>query len=298
MQALRAFFPRRATLGVPVQSILRVRSLSSDPTSRDLRVEHLQGQHEGITVFAINRAAAKNSLGRTLMTQLAEGVSSVIHDRSVRVVILRSDVPGMFCAGADLKERATMKEEEVGPMVAKGRRLISDLSNLPKPVISALDGFALGGGLEVALATDIRVAADNATMGLVETRLAIIPGGGGTQRLPRLVGIGKAKELIFTAKVLTGVEAKEIGLVEHVVPQNGAGDAAYQKALEIATDITSKGPIAVAMAKHAIDNGMQTDLNTGMKVEESCYAQVIPTADRVEALKAFREKRKPVFEGK
>lgn len=274
------------------------RPLSSSATSEaDLNFRLLQDDLKGVAVFGINRPASKNAIGKNLLYMLEEAIERVKVDRDVRAVILKSDVPGIFCAGADLKERATMKEEDVGPFVARARRMFSNVSTLPMPVITALDGGAFGGGMELALATDIRIAADSAKMGLVETRLAIIPGGGGTQRLSRLVGIGKAKELIFTAKVLTGQEAAQIGLVEHVVSQNGTFDAAYEKALEVAKAIIGNGPVAVRMAKYAIDYGMQTDINTAMKIEEACYAQVIPTKDRLEALKAFSEKRTPIFKG-
>lgn len=274
------------------------RARFSDTSGADFQVERLQGEAEGVVVFGMNRPQVMNALSMNLVKGMREALTSAMFDPSVRTIILRSLVPGVFCAGADLKERAKMKEEDVGPMVNKGRATFSAYSELPVPVIAAMDGVAMGGGLEMALACDLRVASSNAKMGLVETRLAIIPGGGGTQRLPRLVGEAKAKELIFTAKVLSGEEAKEIGLVEHVVPQNEEGDAAYRKALEIAMEIAKKGPIAVKMAKKAINMGIQTDLATGLKLEETCYSQVIPTEDRLEGLQAFKEKRKPVFRGR
>lgn len=281
-----------------VRTCLRFsRPLSSSTSESDLNVRLLQDELKGIAVFGINRPAAKNAISKNLLFMLEDALAQARHDRNIRAVILKSDAPGIFCAGADLKERAKMKDEDVGPFVSRARRMFSDVSSLPMPVITALDGGAFGGGLELALATDIRIAADSAKMGLVETRLAIIPGGGGTQRLSRLVGIGKAKELIFTASVLTGQEAFNVGLVEHVVSQNSTLDAAYEKALEVAKAIVKNGPVAVKMAKFAIDHGMQTDVNTAMKIEEACYAQVIPTKDRLEALKAFSEKRTPMFTG-
>ena len=214
------------------------------------------------------------------------------------VVVIRSTTPGIFCAGADLKERATMPPQSVGPFVAKARRLIYDLENLPMPVIAAIDGHALGGGLEMALACDMRVAANSAKMGLVETRLAIIPGGGGTQRLPRVVGPSVAKELIFTARIISGEEAGKIGLVNHSVPQNDVGNAAYDKAIKLAQEIIPNGPVGVKMAKQAINKGIEVDIGTALSIEEACYAQVIPTKDRLEGLLAFKEKRKPIYTGK
>merc|ERR1712200_111013 len=185
-------------------------------------------------------------------------------------------------------ERAKMTRAEVGPFVAKGREIIGAWANLPMPVIAAVDGVALGGGLEMALACDLRVASSDARLGLTETRLAIIPGGGGTQRLPRVIG---------PARALKGQEAAELGLVNHCVEQNGDGDAAYQRSLQLAREILPNGPVGVAMAKVAINKGSEVDLASGLGFEEACYAQVIPTKDRIEALTAFREKRKPVFKG-
>ena len=253
---------------------------------------------DNIAIIGFNRPKSKNALSIGLMSRLMHILSDLEQDGGkIRAVIFRSLVPGIFCAGADLKERLVIPPEKVAGFVSQFRQISQRIENLNKPVIFALDGVALGGGLEVALAGDLRVASSEARLGLVETRLAIIPGGGGTQRLPRLVGVAKAKELIFTAKILTGTEAYEAGIVEHVVEQNEEKDAAFQKALQIAKEILPHGPIAIRLAKQAINAGMQTDLNTGLKIEEACYAQVIPTADRIEGLKAFGEKRTPVYTG-
>jgi len=190
-----------------------------------------------------------------------------------------------------------MPPEEVGPFVARLRGLVSSISDMPMPVIAAIDGAALGGGLEMALACDLRVASSEAKMGLVETRLAIIPGAGGTQRLPRLVGPAIAKELIFTARVIDGEEAGRIGLVNKAVPQNDDGDAATSAALALAQEIIPNGPIGVQMGKLAINKGLEVPLESGLAFEQGCYAQVIPTKDRLEGLAAFREKRKPQYTG-
>lgn len=171
------------------------------------------------------------------------------------------------------------------------------------PTISVIDGAALGGGLEMALATDIRIAGSEAKLGLPETKLAIIPGAGGTQRLPRLIGLSKAKELIFTGQVLGNTRAAELGLVNYAVQGSG-----YDKALEMAGSILSGGPVAIRMAKLALDKGSQLDLyalvthhshnsSSGLAFEQACYAQIIPTQDRLEGLAAFKEKRKPVYKG-
>merc|ERR1712141_109305 len=271
--------------------------LSENTKKEDLIVDYLDGDQSGIVVFGLNRPEAKNAFSKNLVYQLIDAVEAVKFDKTVRVVILKSTTPGIFCAGADLKERMKMPANLVGAFVAKARRFISDLENLPMPVIAALDGHALGGGLEMALACDLRVASDSAKMGLVETKLAIIPGAGGTQRLPRIVGSALAKELIFTARVLDGNSAKQIGLVNQSVPQNSNGDAAFVQALQLAEEILPNGPVGVKMAKIAINRGMDVDIGTALSIEEACYAQVIPTKDRLEGLKAFKEKRKPNYTG-
>lgn len=270
---------------------------SSSVPSEDLKVDYLKDENEGVVVLGLNRPQAKNSFSKNLVSMLSETVEKVKFDKNARVVIIKSTTPGIFCAGADLKERAKFKPEDVGPFVAKARRLMAELENLPMPVIAAIDGHALGGGLEMALACDLRVSSDEASMGLVETKLAIIPGAGGTQRLPRLVGPALAKELMFTARILKGVQAAKIGLVNHSVPQNNNGDAAYERALSLAREIVPNGPIGVKMSKVAINKGIEVDLGSALAIEEACYAQIIPTKDRIEGLMAFKEKRKPNYKG-
>jgi len=276
----------------------QIRNASAAPwPSAELSLDKLENAQRGIFVIRINRPESKNAIGRNFIGGMNDILNAVRHNRECRVMIVKSDVPNAFCAGADLKERATMKPEDVPPFVASLRKLVNDMAALPCPIIAAIDGVALGGGLEMALACDLRVAASTAKMGLVETKLAIIPGGGGTQRLPRLIGIAKAKELIFTGRVLDGIDAAKIGLVEHVVEQNSTKDAAYQRSVKLAEEILPQGPIAVKMAKLAIDWGMNADSTTAMAIEGMCYAQTVPTKDRVEGLLAFKEKRPPRYNG-
>jgi len=284
---------------IRISSILRQFSTqTSSPTTKDeFRLERLTGDEAGIVLFRMNRPKTKNAISKSLLDGFYDAIEQVKSDRKTRVVIIKSDVPNAFCAGADLKERATMTPEEVPHFVTRARKLMVALENLPMPVIAALDGVALGGGLEMALACDLRVASSTAKMGLVETKLAIIPGAGGTQRLPRIIGQALAKELIFTARILNGIDAHKIGLVNQVQEQNTNGDAAYLRALQLAKEILPQGPIAVRVAKWSISAGAQTDMDTALSIEELCYAQVIPTKDRLEGLKAFREKRPPVYSG-
>lgn len=297
----------RTVLQCPDKSLFNIRHLQaavkwhavrSMATEQELQLSYLtEKDKHGIAIMGLQRPKAKNSLSKTLIEQLLLSLDVVAHDKNVRVVILRSVVPGIFCAGADLKERASMTPQEVGRFVSKLRQTMANIEQLPAPVIAAIDGPALGGGLEMALACDMRVVANEAKLGLVETKLGIIPGAGGTQRLPRILNPAVAKELIFTARQITGIQAKEMGIVNYAVAQNEAGDAAYQKALSLAMEIIPNGPVGVRMAKKAIDKGLQVDLATGCAIEEACYAQVIPTKDRLEGLKAFAEKRKPKFIG-
>jgi enoyl-CoA hydratase/carnithine racemase len=225
---------------------------------------------------------------------LVEAFDAVEHDPDVRVLIVTGAGEQAFCAGADLKERLTMSEPEVRAFVTRLQGTMNRIEQMDKPVIAAINGFALGGGLEFALACDIRLAAEDAQLGLTETRLAIIPGAGGTQRLPRLIGIARAKELIYTGRRIDGVEAERIGLVNHVCPRSEL----LARAHAIAEEICGGGPVAVAQAKFAIHQGMQTDLSTGLAIERKAYQVVIPTEDRIEALMAFQQKRKPSFKGR
>ncbi|VDM65684.1 unnamed protein product [Strongylus vulgaris] len=201
--------------------------------------------------------------------QLRESIAAVKFDKNVRVVVLKSDVEGAFCTGADLKERKMMPIEKVPIFVDSLRSSFSELEGLPQPVIAAIDGYALGGGLELALACDIRVASAESKVGLTETKLAIIPGAGGTQRLTRAVGPAIAKELIFTGRMIGGEEACRMGLVNHCTKTDS-----FSKALEIAREIIPRGPIAVRLAKIAIDTGAEVSLSNGLIVEQQCYAQV------------------------
>ncbi|XP_050413204.1 enoyl-CoA hydratase domain-containing protein 2, mitochondrial [Patella vulgata] len=263
----------------------------------EFHVNYLDGDRKGIVVLSMRRFKARNAMGRNIIQRFIDGCQQIKHDNTISVVILRSEVPNVFCAGADLKERAEMNNKEVGEFVQKLRGSVTELANLPMPTIAAIDGFALGGGLEISLGCDMRVAASNAKIGLVETSLGLIPGAGGTQRLCRVVGPSLAKELIFTSRRLDGFEARDLGVVNHAVQQNDAGDAAYQRSLELAEEILPNAPIALRMGKLAVNRGIEVDLDSGLKYEEAYYAQIIPTKDRLEGLQAFKEKRKPKYQG-
>lgn len=253
----------------------------------------LSENRDGVLIVTLNRPESMNSLNRELLAALNKRVSEISVDRSVRVVVITGAGEKSFCSGADLKERASMTPIEVKQYIQMIRNTFTMVENLPQPVIAAVNGFAFGGGTELALACDIRIAVSSATMGLTETSLGIIPGAGGTQRLARLLGKGKAKELIFTAHRAKADEALAIGLVNQVAPQGGLLEAA----LNMAAKIKKNAPVALEMAKYAINYGSEVDLGSGLAIESNCYAVTIPTKDRIEGLTAFREKREPVYIG-
>ncbi|GMA49183.1 enoyl-CoA hydratase [Alicyclobacillus contaminans] len=251
-------------------------------------------EQPGIVTVTLNRPEAANALSRNLLYALHEALAAMRYRRDVRAVILTGAGEKAFCAGADLRERRGMDETEVRRTVDLIRAVVEDVATLPMPTIAAINGGAFGGGTELALAADLRVAASTAQMGLTETSLAIIPGAGGTQRLPRLIGLAKAKELIFTARRISAETALEIGLVNRVVD----ADQLLPTARALAEEIAANGPIAVRQAKFAIDRGAEVDLQTGLQLERQAYEAVIPTKDRLEGLAAFAEKRKPNYIGK
>ena len=260
----------------------------------EVRVEHLDGSDAGIVLLGLDRPSTKNALGRQILTEFRQTLAGLHLDPAVRVVVVHSLVRGTFCAGADLKERAAMSPAEAAAFVQGIRSAFNELEDLPMPTIAAIEGGAFGGGLELALAADLRVAGSEARMGLVETALAIIPGAGGTQRLPRLIGISRAKELIFTARRFGAEEASQWGLVDRLV---AAGEA-LPGALALAREILPNGPVALRLAKQAVNRGSELNLASGLAFEQVCYAQVLSTEDRLEGLAAFREKRRPHFRGK
>lgn len=254
----------------------------------------VEKEYPGIAVITLNRPEAANSLSKQMLQDLREVLQELKADRAIRVIVLTGAGDKAFCAGADLKERQGMSESETKETVRLIGTVINEVEALPQPVIAALNGGAFGGGLELALASDLRIGVIEATYGLTETSLAIIPGAGGTQRLPRLIGPGKAKEMIYMAKRLTAEEAKEIGILEYVVSRSEL----FAKAIEIATAMAKNGPLALIQAKKAINKGLEVDLATGLKIEELAYQALIPTKDRLEGLKAFTEKRLPEYKGK
>jgi len=254
---------------------------------------------DGILILTLNRPDAMNCFNFDLLAALAETIREANFDLDLRCIIITGSKAGddpkkwSFSTGADLKERRTLTQDQVRRFIFTIRNTFTAVEQVRIPVIAAINGFAFGGGTELALACDIRVASSNVLMGLTETSLAIIPGAGGTQRLPRIVGMAKAKELIFTARRFGAQVALDIGLVSKVVEP----DKLMEAALELAREIAKNGPIGVAQAKFAINYGMEASLGVALPLESKAYEVTIPTKDRLEALAAFVEKRKPVFKG-
>ncbi|HET9554983.1 MAG TPA: enoyl-CoA hydratase-related protein, partial [Anaeromyxobacteraceae bacterium] len=237
--------------------------------------------------------ARRNSLTMALLDEGVAHLGRAAADRALRTVVITGAGRKAFCAGADLKERATMSDAQVAGFHRAVRAFMDGLEALPQPVVAALNGVALGGGLELALACDLRVAAEGVEVGLPEVGLGIIPGAGGTQRLPRLLGVARAKELILTARRVTAAEALAMGLVSAVVPPERLLD----EALTLAGRVARNAPISLRQAKRAIDGGLHLPLGQALDLENRLYQDCLPTRDRQEALRAFAEKRTPIFTG-
>ncbi len=261
----------------------------------DGAVSLLREFKDGVMVLTINRPQALNCFDMPLLSEFGKAVEEIAFDRNVKVVIITGSTEGKnaFSTGADLKERAVMTPDQVRLYIQTIRNLFTAVEELPKPAIAAVNGYAFGGGLELALACDIRLASASAVVGLTETSLAVIPGAGGTQRLPRVVGIPRAKEMIFRARRITAQEGLEIGLFLEVLEP----EKLVARSMEIAAEIAANGPVALSQAKYAINKGTEVSLPVGLAIESNAYAVTIPTKDRTEGLTAFREKRKPVYSG-
>jgi enoyl-CoA hydratase len=247
-----------------------------------------------IAFVTINREDALNAFNYDTLKELQDTVEKIRVNPEVRIVIFTGAGDKAFSVGADLKERKSLSNEEVKRNIYKINEVFNAIDQLPQPTIALMNGYAFGGGMELALACDFRIVAEKTLLGLTETSLAIIPGAGGTQRLPRLIGQAKALELILTARRIPSEEAYQFGLVTQVVPHERLVDTA----VDWANRILQNGPIGVQQAKFAIKQGMNADLATGLQIERKAYEVTIPTEDRMEALQAFSEKRKPVFKGK
>lgn len=244
--------------------------------------------------ITLNRPEALNAFNFEMLEELQKVVESIRINPDIRLVIITGSGNKAFSVGADLKERKSLPDVLVKRNLNKFGDVFSMIEQLPQPTICVLNGYAFGGGLELALACDFRIASDQILVGLTETSLGIIPGAGGTQRLPRLIGETKALELILTAKRLNAAEALSYGLVTEIT----SNDLLVQVTDDFASRILRNAPIAIQQAKFAVKQGMKTDIQTGLQIERKAYELTLPTEDRIEALNAFIEKRPANFKGK
>lgn len=249
---------------------------------------------DDITILTINRPKALNALNGESLAELDSAIKEVKANPAIKVLIVTGMGEKAFVAGADIGFMLPLSPAEARYFSAYGESIMRQFELMEKPVIAAVNGYALGGGCELAMACDIRLASENATFGLPEVGLGIIPGFGGTQRLARLIGEGRAKELTFTAASIDAQEAYRLGLVNHVYPQ----DQLLGEAKALAKKIATKAPLAVGYAKSAINKGLQVDLDTAMTIESDIFGLCCATGDKTEGMNAFLEKRKPKFLGR
>ncbi len=250
-------------------------------------------REDQIVVWTLNRPAAMNAMNRPLLDALAHELETLRQEASVRCLVITGEGDRAFSAGADLKERRGMSQDETRRYLELLRATFDGIARLPFPTLAAVNGVAFGGGLELMLACDLRLLADHAQVGLTEVSVGIMPGAGGTQRLPRLVGMARAKEIVFTARRVSAAEALVMGLANQVVPLAELAAAS----LELARKIAANAPLAVRAAKHALDTGLDAGLAAGLEIEAAAYALLLPTRDRLEGLAAFAEKRTPRYRG-
>jgi methylglutaconyl-CoA hydratase len=249
---------------------------------------------DGVAWVTLNRPEALNALSRQVNLDLTRLAAELGADRDARTVVLTGAGDKAFCAGADLKERKGVSAEDTRPFVDAISGAINAWARIPKVTIAVLNGHAFGGGMELALACDIRIAVEDAQMALTEVRLGIIPGAGGTQRLPRLIGVARAKELILLGRRIDAARAYEIGLVMQVSPR-----ARLRQDVEaILAELAGCAPRSVEMAKQAIDRGIEVGIDEGLRIERACYDVTLFTEDRNEGLRAFAERRPPRYTGR
>jgi enoyl-CoA hydratase len=252
------------------------------------------GVKDRIATVRVNRPDALNALNAKVLEELECAFYQLDRNDDVGIVVLTGAGDKAFVAGADIKAMLGMSPMDMRGFTQQGHRVMGTIEGLGKAVIAAVNGYALGGGCELALACDIRIASDKAKLGVPEVNLGIMPGFGGTQRLTRLLGKGKASELVFTGDMVDASEALRIGLVNRVVPH----DKLLEEAYSLAKNIMAKGPIAIRMAKSSIRNCLETGLSSGLDYEIEAVSMLFSTEDKNEGLKAFLEKRKPEFKGK
>jgi len=249
---------------------------------------------EGVGTITLNRPEALNAFSKDVVEEILFALEDIRKDENVRVVVLTGAGEKAFSAGADIKAMAGMNALKARELSLMGEKLCVTLENLEKPVIAALNGYALGGGLEVAMSCDLRIASETSRVGQTEVNIGLIPGWGGTQRLTRLVGLTKAKELVFTGKMIDAKTAEQLGIVNMIAPPDKFRETVRQFALELA----SKAPVAVRVAKALINKGADIGLDSALELEREGFGVVASSEDLKEGVSAFTEKRKPLFKGK
>jgi methylglutaconyl-CoA hydratase len=263
--------------------------------ANDVDSQPVLALHQGTVAWLIlNRPKAANALSRALVAALRAQLDALANQPDLTAVVLAGAEDKAFCAGADLKERLGMTLAETRAFLDDLGALVQAIEDFPRPVVAALSGAAFGGGLEIALACDLRLADDSATLGLSEVRLGIIPGAGGTQRLSRLCGVAVAKELILTGRRIDANTAHQLGLVSGVVAKPELRAAVTS----LCSELSAAGPLALAAAKRAIDTGFGKPMREALTIERECYETVLVSHDRNEGLRAFAEKRPPRYQGK
>jgi len=253
----------------------------------------LYDKREGIATITINRPQALNALNEETVLEILSRVSDARRDESIKVMVITGAGDRAFCAGADLNMMKGASGYKGMRLSQVGQKLTMEIEDGEKPIIAAINGYALGGGLELAMACDLRIASENSKLGQPEVNVGLIPGWGGTQRLPRFVGKGKAKEMIFTGNRIDAKTAERLGLVNKVVPF----DQLESTVKELALELMSKPPIAIGLAKQLINNSTETDMKVGLTNEAEAFGIIASTEDFKEGVNAFLEKRKPQYKG-
>lgn len=249
---------------------------------------------EGVATITLNRPEAMNAFSKEVVEEVIQALGDAKDDESIRVVILTGAGEKAFSAGADIKTMIGMNALRARELSLMGEKLCLAFENFEKPVIAALNGYALGGGLEVAMACDLRIASENARMGQTEVNFGLIPGWGGTQRLTRLIGATKAKELVFTGRMIDAKTAEQLGILNMVIP----ADKFKETVMKFAMDLAAKPPVAIKVAKSLINKGADIGLDSALALEREGFSVVASTEDLQEGVKAFTEKRKPLFRGR
>jgi enoyl-CoA hydratase len=249
---------------------------------------------EGISTITFNRPKALNALNSSLLNEFDHALLEIAGNEDIRVLVLTGTGEKAFVAGADITELARLDTLSAKVFISKGLRIINTLAELPIPVIAAVNGFALGGGLEISMACDFIYASSTARFGQPEINLGLIPGYGGTQRLPRIIGIGQAKELLLTGRMVSAEEAHRLGIVNRVL----APEALMGEVMATAREMAMKGKVALRAIKQAVNNGLNVDLASGLRIETDAFCLCMASSDAKEGTSAFLEKRKPEFNGR